>query len=133
MALHILPAGRLTSGAGDPQGIGLVAEVCQPERRGKSGHFLVEALARSEVDSETAEYLKSRGDFDLPPFNVCQSLVRLYFHHVHPFFPVLDASAFLEAFERKDEEHLSLHLLWSVFLAAANVSSRYPGFSLLEC
>ncbi|KAM5357369.1 hypothetical protein ACJZ2D_016332 [Fusarium nematophilum] len=105
---------------GDPRSIGLVADICQPERQGKSGHFLVASLATPELDLETTEFLKSRGVFDLPCFDVSKSLVQLYFHYVHPFFPVLDVPSFLGAFENNGAEKLSLHLLWSVFLAAAN-------------
>jgi hypothetical protein len=39
---------------------------------------------------------------------------------VHPFFPVVDAHSFLDAFENQRNE-VSIHLLWSMFLAAANV------------
>ncbi|WQF80833.1 hypothetical protein CDEST_05847 [Colletotrichum destructivum] len=117
---------------GDPQSIGLVADVCQPERPGKSGHFLVASLTSPELDIPTTDFLKSRGVFELPPQDVCSRLVRLYFHHAHPFFPVIDASAFLDVFENIGAQKLSLHLLWSVFLAAANASIPIPcpGFSV---
>jgi hypothetical protein len=39
---------------------------------------------------------------------------------VHPFFPVVDACSFIDTFENARND-LSLHLLWSMFLAAANV------------
>lgn len=47
-------------------------------------------------------------------------IIRTYFHYVHPFFPVIDARSFLDTFENAHND-LSLHLLWSMFLAAANV------------
>jgi hypothetical protein len=47
-------------------------------------------------------------------------IIRTYFHYVHPFFPVVDARSFLDLFENARND-LSLHLLWSMFLAAANV------------
>ncbi|PKY05855.1 hypothetical protein P168DRAFT_310028 [Aspergillus campestris IBT 28561] len=105
---------------GDPQGIALVAEVCEPERQGKSGHFIVASLSSDNIDPDTLEYLKRRGCFDLPHFNIQQELVKAYFHYVHPFFPVVQASSFLQAFGSPEQKGASLQLLWSVFLAAAN-------------
>jgi hypothetical protein len=46
-------------------------------------------------------------------------IIRTYFYYVHPFFPVIDARSFLDMFENARNE-VSVHLLWSMFLAAAN-------------
>ncbi|OBR12969.1 C6 transcription factor [Colletotrichum higginsianum IMI 349063] len=91
------------------------------------------AFGNTPAYSPLYDFLKSRGVFELPPQAVCSRLVRLYFHHVHPFFPVIDASAFLDVFENIGAQKLSLHLLWSVFLAAANASVPIPcpGFSVV--
>lgn len=112
----------LTVTQGDPQGIALVAEVCEPQRQGKSGHFIVASLGSDNIDPDTLEYLKRRGCFDLPHLNIQQELVKAYFHYVHPFFPVVQVSSFLQAFGSREQKGTSLHLLWSVFLAAANVA-----------
>lgn len=113
--------GVLTLVQGDTQGVGLVADLCEPERPDKSGHFVVAALSSPNVDSETHEYLTKRGCFDLPALDIQQSLVRSYFHYVHPFLPVIHVSSFLKTFESPGQNGVCLHLLWSVFLAAANV------------
>ncbi|CAG7562607.1 unnamed protein product [Fusarium equiseti] len=105
---------------GDIQGVALVADLCEPERPGKSGHFVVTALSSTSVDSETLDYLEKRGCFDLPAFDVQQTLVKAYFHYVHPFFPVVHTSSFLKAFESPEQNGVSLHLLWSIFLSASN-------------
>ncbi|KAG5655121.1 hypothetical protein KAF25_001894 [Fusarium avenaceum] len=105
---------------GDTQGVGLVADLCEPERPDKSGHFVVAALSSPNIDSETHEYLTKRGCFDLPALDIQQSLVRSYFHYVHPFLPVIHVSSFLKTFESPGQNGVCLHLLWSVFLAAAN-------------
>ncbi|SCO26725.1 probable cutinase transcription factor 1 beta [Fusarium fujikuroi] len=105
---------------GDTQGVGLVADLCEPERPDKSGHFVAAALSSTNVDSDTHEYLEKRGCFALPAFDIQQSLVQAYFHYVHPFLPVIHVSSFLKAFESPGQNGVSLHLLWSVFLAAAN-------------
>ncbi|KAI1062947.1 hypothetical protein LB507_005561 [Fusarium sp. FIESC RH6] len=105
---------------GDIQGVALVADLCEPERPGKSGHFVVNALSSTSIDSETLGYLKKRGCFDLPAFDVQQTLVEAYFHYVHPFFPVVHTASFLKAFESPEQNGVSLHLLWSIFLSASN-------------
>lgn len=113
--------GFLTLSQGDTQGIALVADLCEPERPDKSGHFVVAALSSTNIDSETNEYLKKRGCFDLPALDIQNSLVQAYFHYVHPFLPVIHVSSFLKTFESPGQNGVCLHLLWSVFLAAANV------------
>jgi hypothetical protein len=113
--------GVLTLAQGDTQGVGLVADLCEPERPDKSGHFVVAALSSTNIDSETHEYLRKRGCFDLPALDIQQSLVKAYFHYVHPFLPVIHVSSFLRIFESPGQNGVCLHLLWSVFLAAANV------------
>lgn len=112
---------RLTLTQGDTQGVGLVADLCEPERPDKSGHFIATALSSTNVDCDTHEYLEKRGCFDLPALDIQQSLVQAYFHYVHPFLPVIHVSSFLKTFESPGQDGVSLHLLWSVFLAAANV------------
>ncbi|KAJ3464877.1 hypothetical protein MRS44_009663 [Fusarium solani] len=112
--------GVLTLAQGDPQGVALVAELCEPERPGKSGHFVVAALSSTNIDTETFDYLKKRGCFDLPALDIQQTLVQAYFHYVHPFFPVVHVSSFLKTFESPGQNGVCLHLLWSVFLAATN-------------
>ncbi|PGH11781.1 hypothetical protein AJ79_04682 [Helicocarpus griseus UAMH5409] len=104
---------------GDPRGVGLVVDICEPETREKSGHFLVPRVDSTHMDQDTIDYLRRKGAFDLPTPAVCEMVVRTYFHYVHPFFPVVDARSFLDMFEYARNE-LSIHLLWSMFLAAAN-------------
>lgn len=119
--------GVLTVAQGDPQGVALVADLCEPERPGKSGHFVVAALNPSNLDPETLDYLKSRGCFDLPAPIIQQTLVQAYFHYVHPFLPILRVSSFLKAFESPGQTEASHHLLWSIFLAATNVKEKIRG------
>ena len=111
---------------GDPGGVSLVAEICEPQDRNRTGHSLVPQIKSQNLDSETLNYLQLRGVFDLPSREVCEMLVRIYFHHVHPFFPVVRAKSFIEKFESPHHK-LSIHLLWSMFLAASNVS--FPCFA----
>ncbi|KAL3489566.1 fungal-specific transcription factor domain-containing protein [Aspergillus germanicus] len=104
---------------GDPRGVGLVVDICEPESMEKSGHFLVPRISPGRIDQETIGYLRHKGAFNFPTSSVCELIVRKYFHYVHPFFPVVDACSFLDMFENARNE-VSVHLLWSMFLAAAN-------------
>lgn len=109
---------------GDPRGVALVASICEPDFADRSGHFFVPQTCPPHVDPETHDYLRLKGVFELPASNVCEMLIETYFHHVHPFFPVVEAKRFIETFESPRRNELSLHLLWSMFLAAANVCAR---------
>lgn len=114
----------LTSRPGDPRGVALVASICEPECTDRSGHFFVPQTCPPHVDPETHDFLRLKGVFELPASNVCEMLIETYFHHVHPFFPVVEAKRFIETFESQRRNGLSIHLLWSMFLAAANVCAR---------
>ncbi|KAE8409166.1 fungal-specific transcription factor domain-containing protein [Aspergillus pseudonomiae] len=104
---------------GDPRGVGLVVDICEPEPREKSGHFLIPRIELTHIDQDTIEYLRRKGVFDFPTPAVCEMMIRTYFYYVHPFFPVIDAHSFLDTFENRRNE-VSVHLLWSMLLAAAN-------------
>ncbi|KAJ5187966.1 Transcription factor [Penicillium cf. griseofulvum] len=104
---------------GDPRGVGLIVDICEPEPREKSGHFLVPRISPTHIDQGTIDYLRYKGVFNMPTPDVCEMIIRTYFHYVHPFFPVVDGRSFLDIFENARND-LSLHLLWSMFLAAAN-------------
>jgi hypothetical protein len=103
-----------------------LAEICEPETGPKSGHYLVpqEADAHSHLGPEDLEYLSAKGVFTLPDPAVCDELVEKYFHFVHHFFPVIEADSFLTLYGSEKRTSLSLHLLWSVFMAAASVSRQ---------
>ncbi|KAF2826040.1 hypothetical protein CC86DRAFT_446535 [Ophiobolus disseminans] len=91
---------------GDPRGVSLVADICEPQQKDRSGHLLVPRIQPSN------------------PFFIflvkkfCDMLIRAYFHYVHPSYPVVEPDTFLGTFEKS--HNLSHHLLWSTFLAAAN-------------
>ncbi|OBT83848.1 hypothetical protein VE02_05486 [Pseudogymnoascus sp. 03VT05] len=66
---------------------------------------------------EDINYLSTKGAFTLPPHHILEAFIRCYFHHVHPFSPILDANDFLLDYEKG---RMSLLLLWSMFIAAAS-------------
>ena len=71
---------------------------------------------------QEVEYLRHQGAFIALPDEVCDDLVRCYFHHVHFFLPIVDAASFLTEYEKTSRQNISLLLFWSMLLAAANVS-----------
>lgn len=109
---------------GDPTGICAIANICEPEGADKSGHFLLPNGIVTSLDPEDQEYLRRKGAFVFPEARVRDSLVRAYFHYVHPFFPIIDVQDFLPKHESATLDRVSAHLLWSMYLAACNVSSK---------
>lgn len=109
---------------GDPTGVCAIANICEPEGADKSGHFLLPNGIVASLDPEDQEYLRRKGAFVFPEARVRDSLVRAYFHYVHPFFPIIDVQDFLHKHESATLDRVSAHLLWSMYLAACNVSSK---------
>lgn len=120
--IHPIAKAVLISDEGDPGGITLVTDVSHPDWLDKSGHLFLRKAKSSSLGDEELNYLQKKGVFAFPKTSVCDALVRLYFHHVHPFFPIINAKTFLVAFEEGQYERIGIHLLWSVFLAASLVS-----------
>lgn len=109
---------------GDPRGVALVAEICEPQRKDNSGHILVPRIFPSNIDPETLNYLRLKGVFDLPSEEISDMMIQKYFSYVHPFFPVIEVNSFIDNLENARHK-LSIHLLWSIFMAAANVSVSF--------
>ena len=63
-----------------------------------------------------------KGAFVFPETRIRENLVRTYFHYIHPFFPIIDVQDFLPKHENGALDKIGAHLLWSVYLAASNVS-----------
>ncbi|KPM45592.1 hypothetical protein AK830_g929 [Neonectria ditissima] len=80
-------------------------------------HFFVPMPSIESMQPEDVDYLRSKGVFSLPPQHIRETLIRAYFHHVHPFAPILAANDFIPKYEKGQ---VSLLLLWSMFLASAS-------------
>ena len=65
---------------------------------------------------------KSANPIPLPAMPIQRELVRSFFLYLWPVLPVVDAKSFLSAFYSEDP-NLSPLLLWSMFFAAASVST----------
>jgi hypothetical protein len=88
--------------------------------RGK--HYLIPRSTVKALSPEDLRYLKAKGVFSLPEENICESLLRCFFHHVHPNTPVVDVKSVLGYYLDGGAKKVNLLLLWSMFSVAANVS-----------
>ncbi|KAJ4178674.1 hypothetical protein NW767_011444 [Fusarium falciforme] len=102
---------------GDKRGPAFVIDICNPQRSTNSNHAFVAMPSMESLRPEEIEYLRFKGCFSLPPRELREALVRAYFHYNHPFEPVLDPEDF---FNKYSKGHLSLLLLWSMFVSAAS-------------
>ncbi|KAF7546560.1 hypothetical protein G7Z17_g8355 [Cylindrodendrum hubeiense] len=102
---------------GDKRGPAFVMDICEPHKPLKNSHFFVPMPSIESMQPEDVDYLRSKGIFSLPPQHMREALIHSYFHHIHPFAPVLDAANFIPKYEKG---RVSLLLLWSIFLAAAS-------------
>ena len=115
--------GSSLTAAGDKQGAGsFVYGLCHASSPQEGGHFLLPRPSTSARQPYEIDFLRRKGAFSLPSEDVCDDLVRYYFHHVHYLFPVVDAISFLNEYVKNGCQNISLLLIWSMFLAAANVS-----------
>ncbi|TDZ20213.1 Cutinase transcription factor 1 beta [Colletotrichum orbiculare MAFF 240422] len=102
---------------GDQRGPAFLIDLCEPNRQSKDNHFMVPMPTIKALAPEDVNYLRSKGAFTLPPPRIRDELIRLYFHYVHPFAPILDANEFITEYEKGKQ---SLLLLWSMFVASAS-------------
>lgn len=102
---------------GDKRGPAFVIDICEPNKPLKNRHFFVPMPSIESMETEDVDYLRSKGVFSLPPQHLREALIHSYFHHIHPFAPILDATDFIPKYEKG---RVSLLLLWSIFLAAAS-------------
>lgn len=74
------------------------------------------------MSDEDRQYLRQKKVYHLPGQETCNSLVRAYFHHVHPIIPVIEADVLLNYHTAGRLHEYNLLLLWCVFFVATNVS-----------
>jgi hypothetical protein len=98
-------------------------DICEPHRSSTSNHCVVSMPSTKSLPPEDVDYLHTKGAFTLPPRHIQDALVECYFHHVHPFAPILDPFHFIVDYENN---RASLLLLWSMFVASASVQWPQP-------
>jgi hypothetical protein len=100
-----------------------VYDLCHPGSPQDSTPCIVQREPNVSWKPHELEYLRYEGAFNTLPSDVCDDLIRCYFHHVHFFLPVIDAAPFLDEYTKNGRQNISLVLFWSMLLAAANVSN----------
>ncbi|KAG9505227.1 hypothetical protein J7337_002193 [Fusarium musae] len=75
--------------------------------------------ARHALDSADQAYLEAKGVFALPVTDICDKLIKGFFSHVHPWFPVIDATDFLTKYANGGPTNVDLVLLWAVLMAGS--------------
>ena len=116
----------LSCSVGDRQGYAYLLDVIDPDRSSGGSHYLIPRAIKSRRPEDVA-YLQSKGVFSLPAENICEALLQSYFHHVHPFSPVVDAKTVLVHYVKNGPKKNNLLLLWSMFSVASNVSDNGLG------
>ena len=108
---------------GDRRGPAFLMDICEPHRSSTSNHCVVNMPSTKSLPPEDVNYLRIKGAFTLPPRHIQDALVQCYFHHVHPFAPILDPFQFIVDYENN---RASLLLLWSMFGSSASVWWPHP-------
>ncbi|KAG8409040.1 hypothetical protein J3458_020040 [Metarhizium acridum] len=108
---------------GDERGpLALVVNLCRDDAFKSSRHALLPMNNSTALNPRDLQHLERRGCFSLPSRGMQDALLRAYFHHVHPFAPVVDVPDFAY---RYTTGQVSILLLWSMFAAAGGVSHVY--------
>jgi hypothetical protein len=115
--------GNLT-GAG--QGLDSIVKAFGPILELKGGGLGPSQFNANQFSAGDLEFLHLKGVFDFPIPTVCEKILRSYFHYVHPLLPIMDVNCFLAQYEEGGPQNVNLLLLWSMFLAAANVRKICP-------
>ena len=87
-----------------------------------SKHFLVPSSPAVHLAEEDKKYLESKGVFTMPGPATCDSLLRAYFHHVHPIMPILEPDVILEHHRTGRLPENNVLIFWCIFFVASNVS-----------
>jgi hypothetical protein len=85
-----------------------------------SEHARDAAEGLKHSDPATISYLEMRGSFSLPPQDVRNELIRVFFTSFHPAYPVLDRQAFSALYREERESFLVLQTIF--FLAFTSCS-----------
>ncbi|KAJ5708971.1 hypothetical protein N7493_010305 [Penicillium malachiteum] len=75
---------------------------------------------QTTLQPHEVEYIQKEGGFSPLPSDVCDELIHCYFHHVHFFLPVIEASAFIQEYMNNGSQKINQLLFWSMLLAATN-------------
>ncbi|KAH8705838.1 fungal-specific transcription factor domain-containing protein [Talaromyces proteolyticus] len=134
----ILPDDSACSYIGDTRGPRQsVYELCHPSVPQEES---LEIVTRNTINASTntlkpheVDYIRHEGGYKVLLPEVCDELIRCYFHHVHSSMPVIDAPGFLNEYVENGSGNINPLLWWSMLLAATNFASldilQRAGFS----
>ena len=111
-------------------GMGGYAEILRSITTTDHVHLSIPAEMEKSLAQEDLAYLQQKGCFSLPPDS--DILIRAYFDFVHPSFPILDGSTFLQSLTKDGINSINLLLLWSIFSVSASYTPRYAHRSIRE-
>lgn len=81
-------------------------------------------VSNADRKPHEVEFIRCEGGFEaLPHESVSDEILHCYFHHVHFLLPVVNAAEFLNEYHANGFRNINPLLIWSMFLAAANVST----------
>jgi hypothetical protein len=109
----------------------LGAEQSQSTHTGYLRHSLIKLDDFSQNPPQDVEFLKSQGSFQIPVAPALDEFARRYFIHVHPHLPMIDESAFWDAFDgtsrnRRPKFSISIFTFQAMLFACCSVSKRQP-------
>ncbi|KAE8331342.1 fungal-specific transcription factor domain-containing protein [Aspergillus sergii] len=107
---------------GDQTGPVSTLDICLPDHS-LPRHCLIPSNNQATMTDDDREYLQKKGVFTLPKPDICEGLLRAYFHHVHPIMPVIEVDSILNYQHHGRLGDCNFLLLWSVFFVAVNFIS----------
>lgn len=111
----------LTKGVGDSSGpLAFLNTLIGPSPGSSEIQYLLPKSHGKALKPEDLLFLRAKGALTIPNGEVCDELIRAFFHHAYPFIPIVNAADFLGRYLQHGCASINLLLLWAIFLAAAN-------------
>ncbi|KAL7911593.1 fungal-specific transcription factor domain-containing protein [Trichoderma velutinum] len=83
-------------------------------------HLLMPAAKQTILTEDEKTFLRCKGVYSFLSETASDSLIRAYFHNVHPIMPILEADKLLEYHRSKRLQEYNLILLWGLYTIASN-------------
>ncbi|KAK4085111.1 transcriptional regulator family: Fungal Specific TF [Trichoderma aggressivum f. europaeum] len=83
-------------------------------------HLLMPAAKQTILTEDEKTFLRSKGVYSFLSETASDSLIRAYFHNVHPIMPILEADKLLEYHRSKRLKEYNLILLWGLYTISSN-------------
>ncbi|KAL7932891.1 fungal-specific transcription factor domain-containing protein [Trichoderma chlorosporum] len=83
-------------------------------------HLLMPAAKKTILTEDEKTFLRRKGVYSFLSDAASDSLIRAYFHNVHPIMPILEADKLLEYHRSKRLQEYNLILLWGLYTISSN-------------